>query len=182
MALQTFSNPKTRVKPNESFCNAITHRQKLRSWDPNLDPCSIIYVREGNPLNNEWLCVFISPITNTFIHLPPQPTPISTADYTFSLQWLYSPTCPESDSLALINWSTLVILRVHSQNPNYVLLSSVRDRTLRLDPCSIIYVREGNPLNNEWLCVFSFCFFTSFCFCGSFILWLSIILSFRHLP
>ena len=99
--------------------------------------------------------IFISdPLTNTFIHLSPQPTPISTADYTFSLQWLYSPTCPESDSLTLINWSTLVILRVHLQNPNYVLLSSVRDRTLRLDPCSIIYVREGNPLNNEWLCLF----------------------------
>ena len=24
MALQTFSNPKTRVKPNESFCNGFT--------------------------------------------------------------------------------------------------------------------------------------------------------------
>ncbi|XP_075662664.1 4-coumarate--CoA ligase-like 9 [Castanea sativa] len=51
-------------------------------------------------------------ITNIFqslrppIHLPPQHTPISAADYAFSLRRLNSPTCPDSDSLALINSST----------------------------------------------------------------------------
>ena len=60
MALQTFSKPKTRVKPNQSFSNPITHRQKLRSWDPNLDPCSIIYVREGKSSQQRVIvCLFI---------------------------------------------------------------------------------------------------------------------------